>query len=127
MSKLVLAASAKSVINKDMITPRQFINIGLAQKKFNEVFANTNYRAEIVTSDNLNYNDLITLEEASDTRHAGFYKNRKPKFFLATCWVDDNNIYPNNASKKIFTSAAGKLTDRVSIGTFLGLDKKDLY
>ena len=126
MSKLVLAASMKSVIYQDKLTFRQFINIGLAQKKFNEMFANTNYHAEIVTSDNLNYNNLIPLNAVSDPRQSGFYKNGKVKVFLATRWITDICVYPDTSSKKIFTSSDGNPTDHISIGTFLGIDNKDL-
>lgn len=126
MNKLVLAASIKSVINKDMLTPRQFINIGLAQKKFNEMFANTNYHAEIVTTANKDIDNLVTLEDASNSQHAGYYPNGAVKVWLATVWIEDSNVYPDAPSRKIFTSDRGNPTDHISIGTFLGIDKKDL-
>ena len=127
MNKLVLAASIKSVINKDMLTPRQFQNIGLAQKKFNEMFANTNYHAEIVTTANKDIDNLVTLEDASNSQHAGYYANGAVKIWIATDWIEDDDVYPDTPSKKIFTSERGDPTSHISIGTFLGLERKDLY
>ena len=127
MNKLVLAASTKSVINKDMLTPRQFQNIGLAQKKFNEMFANTNYHAEIVTTANKDIDNLVTLEDASNSQHAGYYANGAVKIWIATDWIEDDDVYPDSPSKKIFTSEDGNPTPHISIGTFLDLKRKDLY
>ncbi|NBW41965.1 hypothetical protein EBR25_13340 [bacterium] len=123
MNKLKLATSVKSVILEDKLTPRQLVLIGMAQEEFSKRFANTNYRAEIVTTANLDYNNLTTLEDASDARHAGFYANGAVKIWLATIWVDDKEVYPDSKSKQIFKSKSGELTHHVSIGTFLGTKK----
>ena len=127
MNKLVLAASIKSVINKDMLTPRQLVLIGMAQEEFSKRFENTNYRAEIVTTANKDIDNLVTLEDASNSQHAGYYANGAVKIWIATDWIEDDDVYPDESSKKIFTSEEGKPTSHISIGTFLDLKRKDLY
>lgn len=123
MCRLTIAESLNSVIAKNKLTPRQLVLLGMAQEEFNKRFANTNYHAEIVTTANKDYNSLTPLTAASDARHAGFYANGAVKIWLATIWVNNKDIYPDNKSKQIFTSKNGDLTHHVSIGTFLGTTK----
>lgn len=72
--------------------------------------------AEIVFIDNVSYRDLKTSSSGSSSRGKGFYSDGTPRIWIATSWSNGCN---GKNGPKIFRSQKGKMTEWVSIRTYL--------